>query len=233
MVPVADIVINVPDRKPAVVGELSTQNPPVLVVGYRFTGKSTITVRLKAMFYKKKVYSQDMYAIHYTGGTVVQTEPAEPIRCDSKSKEIFYDVGSSRKWRTIARSLPIDLQKGLAVCKGNRARSNGLNENVVVAIQVQRLEVRGSHQVRTLHLNGSAHEHFFLSVADWFLAHQDAWGSWTVPVERSMSSQLRRKGGVMPLKPPWRSAMAQGQGISVLVRAFHHTGKAVSGWHDA
>jgi len=54
-----------------------------------------------------------------------------------------------------------------------------------------------------------------MRAADWLLGHQDAAGAWRYAfVFQTAATHL---------DPPWISAMAQGQGISVLVRAYFHT----------
>lgn len=57
----------------------------------------------------------------------------------------------------------------------------------------------------------------FIKAADWLVEHQNEEGAWTVPVKREI---LAKK---LSLKAGWSSAMAQGHGLSVLVRAYHST----------
>lgn len=52
--------------------------------------------------------------------------------------------------------------------------------------------------------------------ADWLLEHQQPDGTWHYEFDWS-------DGGAV-MKAPWTSALAQGQALSVLVRAFDHTG---------
>uniref|UniRef100_A0A1I7SSB4 Heparosan-N-sulfate-glucuronate 5-epimerase n=1 Tax=Bursaphelenchus xylophilus TaxID=6326 RepID=A0A1I7SSB4_BURXY len=63
----------------------------------------------------------------------------------------------------------------------------------------------------------SAHKELFLNAANWLLRHQDEDGIWPVPVKRNIVDKK------LTLKPGWSSAMAQGHGISTLVRAYHLT----------
>lgn len=56
-----------------------------------------------------------------------------------------------------------------------------------------------------------------LTAADWYLAHQRADGAWTYSFPFSAHG--------VQMDPPWISAMAQGQAISVLVRAHETTGE--------
>ncbi|CAH8438040.1 unnamed protein product [Dicrocoelium dendriticum] len=57
------------------------------------------------------------------------------------------------------------------------------------------------------------HHTRFLAAVKWFVDHQEEDGTWRIPVVH----HLRRRPS---LKPGWPSAMAQGHGISLLVRAY-------------
>lgn len=56
----------------------------------------------------------------------------------------------------------------------------------------------------------------FRQAADWLVDHQESDGSWLATFRTSV-------GGFW-VDPPWRSALWQGQALSVLTRAFHLTG---------
>jgi heparosan-N-sulfate-glucuronate 5-epimerase len=58
-----------------------------------------------------------------------------------------------------------------------------------------------------------------IRVADWLLATQHPDGKWTYHFDYASP------GTTMALDAPWGSALAQGQGISLLRRAYAHTGK--------
>ena len=53
-------------------------------------------------------------------------------------------------------------------------------------------------------------------VADWLVAHQTSGGKWLYHFEFSETGWA--------MKPPWSSALAQGQAISLLTRAYRQTG---------
>ncbi len=61
----------------------------------------------------------------------------------------------------------------------------------------------------------------FLAASDWLCTHleQNAFGSWVW--NHDFDWEYRS-----PLRAPWYSALAQGQGISLLVRAYRKTGSA-------
>lgn len=60
------------------------------------------------------------------------------------------------------------------------------------------------------------HKAAFMASAKWLLKNQDPKGGWPIPVKRKIKTGAE-------LKPGWYSAMAQGQAISVLTRAYHVT----------
>jgi len=59
----------------------------------------------------------------------------------------------------------------------------------------------------------------FLSASDWLCSHLEQNGSGVWVWNHLFDWEYRT-----PLKAPWHSALAQGQGISLLVRAYHATG---------
>lgn len=88
-----------------------------------------------------------------------------------------------------------------------------------VVSRVLSVEFRGDGYVDNLTLSSTPpHRRMFLRSADWFVRHQDERGGWSVPVERRLAD------GRLRLAPGWYSAMAQGQAMSVLTRAYSATG---------
>lgn len=61
----------------------------------------------------------------------------------------------------------------------------------------------------------------FYAAAKWFVKHQSPDGGWSIPVKRRLAP------GMAELPPGWLSAMGQGHAISVLARAYHHSGDQV------
>lgn len=67
-------------------------------------------------------------------------------------------------------------------------------------------------------MSTSDHLAHFYDAAEWFVHNQDPkTGGWTNPVRRSLN-------GFAELRPGWISAMGQGHAISVLARAYWHSG---------
>src|ERR1700758_2780350 len=76
------------------------------------------------------------------------------------------------------------------------------------------------HYNRHLHSGESAHRQKFLAASEWLCAHleQNGCGVWVW--HHHFDWEYRHK-----LKAPWYSGLAQGQGISLLLRAYRETGK--------
>jgi len=88
-----------------------------------------------------------------------------------------------------------------------------------VVRRVVSVELRGDGYFDGLTLSSVApHLRMFLRSADWFVGHQDDRGGWAVPVERRLAD------GRLRLAAGWYSAMAQGQAMSVLTRAYAMNG---------
>nr|KAG5710077.1 hypothetical protein BaRGS_030153 [Batillaria attramentaria] len=79
--------------------------------------------------------------------------------------------------------------------------------------RIRDIAVRGQGRLDNLTLARSAHMDHFYAAADWMVKHQDDRGGWPIMVRRKLLP------GVMELPPGWYSAMAQGQAMSLLVRA--------------
>lgn len=102
-----------------------------------------------------------------------------------------------------------DVNKGI----GKRRLKFGADQ-----LKFIRLTFGGEGTLSALKFRTGAHMENFLSGAAWFLKNQDQKGGWAIGVPRVLAE------GRLSLQPPWYSAMAQGHGISVLVRAHHVTG---------
>ena len=125
---------------------------------------------------------------------------------------MFVGLGSSWSgYKLFIRDLTVDALKGL----GGRGR--GLPKLTAQRLRLHRVGVSGAGRLHQLRLASSAHSGQTLQAADWLLRHQTPAGSWTVPVQRRLNSR-------MTLSPHWSSAMAQGQAMSLLTRAYRVTG---------
>lgn len=128
------------------------------------------------------------------------------ISCNGK--HIFYGLGENRQgdWIHFARDTDMDLLKGLSL-KCSKYRKLG-------SLTLLGITVRGHGWLDNVTVSSAAHMDHFFNAANWFVAHQDSRGGWPIMVTRKLISN------VMELQPGWYSAMAQGHGISTLVRAY-------------
>ncbi|XP_002131978.2 D-glucuronyl C5-epimerase [Ciona intestinalis] len=142
------------------------------------------------------------YTIHYITNSLV-------IDYDLKSN-IYYGIGPSRTWRHMARDLLTDLKKGIGISTTRHAKK------VKVVIQkVSRLIVRGRGYIDNVTLSTSEHLTQFFDASQWMYLNQDKeTGGWKNYVERKLE-------GFETIPSGWISAMGQGQGMSVLSRAYH------------
>jgi len=134
--------------------------------------------------------------------------------------ETVYGIGTDRtSWGwTLGRDITVDLQKGLGHKYGGRKKRTPS----VVPRRIIGLELRGSGRIDNVTVAPNGHLLQFYYAADWLVRHQDSRGGWKIMVSRPSVAQ-----GQQSLEPGWYSAMAQGQAISLLVRA--HAG---SGQHE-
>lgn len=129
---------------------------------------------------------------------------------------IYYGMGVKvlQKWHHLTRDVHIDIQKGLNVDSPKKA-----------AIKVKRSDLRivsisfmGAGFYDNLTMATADHLAHFYDAAKWFVNNQDKeTGGWPNPVRRNLN-------GFAELKAGWLSAMGQGHAISVLARAYWHSG---------
>lgn len=136
--------------------------------------------------------------------------------CHFQDNNVYHGIGAMSEWKKITRDLIIDLEKGLHYLN-NRDKSRHKIPRSKFKITVITLRGRGS--IDNLTLATSEHIQQFYDAADWFVRHQDTeTGGWPIPVKRKLAS------GFLNLAPGWYSAMGQGHALSVLSRAYHHSG---------
>jgi len=159
---------------------------------FKIISNGSITVAIKS--------GSNTFQIHYVFSNT-------DISCDSKN--IYYGLGESRrgKWIHLARDINYDLLKGLALkCNSKSVK--------VKHLTLTGVSVRGHGWVDNVTIASAVHMDHFFDAARWFVDNQDSRGGWPVQVRRLLVP------GVMELAPGWYSAMAQGQAISTLVRAY-------------
>ncbi|XP_074655542.1 D-glucuronyl C5-epimerase B-like isoform X2 [Tubulanus polymorphus] len=172
-----------------------------LSMDVRFDNNGSITVKVESR-------NNNNYFIHYL---CTRTH----IRVDRN--HIYYGIGSRRKLTHISRDLKIDLQKGLLFHnKNNKKDAKAIKHTLSRVVSIS---VRGTGIVDNISLRSVEHLAHFYDAADWLVNHQDKHGGWPVPVTRKLAN------GRLQLKPGWYSAMAQGQAMSLLARAYIRSGK--------
>lgn len=161
---------------------------------------SSLTVALHNREKKQAWY------IHYTCSSQVIL---------AKEQDIYYGLGCDQNdsWRKLARDLLVDLQKGLSFQNKPKKKISRAK------FKVATIYLKGSGLLDNLTLSSSEHLSQFYAAAKWFVAHQD-------PKTGGWPNSVRRRGapGMLDLQPGWLSAMGQGHGISVLARAYYHSG---------
>ena len=124
--------------------------------------------------------------------------------------EITYGIGERTKWSSITRDLATDLQKGLKL--DTKKKVGHMNLQRIVSVNFH-----GHGYVDNVTLSRDAHLAQFYYAANWLVLHQDIRGGWPIMVVRKLAN------GQLELPPGWYSAMAQGQAMSLLVRAYVRT----------
>lgn len=144
----------------------------------------------------------DSYTVHYTSNNALLS---------SNDKEVFYGVGHWKGWRRIVRNLDTDLRKGMKFPDKKNSR-----KGKIALTEVQSILLHGKGSIDNITLMHSAHKHSFMAAANWFLRYQNNLGSWPITVKRKVIEGVT-------LFPDWYSAMGQGQGMSLLTRAYLYT----------
>lgn len=173
-----------------------------LSLDVRFVGNGSISVVVTTA-------RRRQIRIHYvTSNSMLAT---------SGESDIFYGVGTDRissSWWTLGRDVAVDLQKGVAHRYVNRKK----RPPKIAIRRIVSVELRGAGRIDNVTLSNDRHLAKFFYGVDWLLRQQDrATGGWPIPVARSLADNL------LKLPSGWLSAMAQGQAMSALVRAYGQT----------
>ncbi|XP_012275001.1 D-glucuronyl C5-epimerase [Orussus abietinus] len=148
---------------------------------------------------------RDSYYLHYTTNSPV---------LQVSNNHIYYGIGQmTNRWKRLTRDLIIDLQKGLVVNDKTKKKIPRSKLKVIKMI------LYGSGMIDNVTLSTSEHMEQFYDSARWFVANQNTTsGGWPNQVRRKVASRMAT------LEPGWYSSMGQGHAISVLARAYHHSG---------
>ncbi|KAF7284257.1 hypothetical protein GWI33_022254 [Rhynchophorus ferrugineus] len=172
----------------------------VMMVDILLNGNSSLTVVLQNR------ETKDAYFLHYITTDILITV---------QDSNIYHGIGMIPKWKRLTRDLIVDLQKGLSYASKDKSKHKIPRSK----LKIININLRGSGAVDNLTLSSSEHIQQFYDAAEWFVKHQDKeTGGWPIPVKRNLAS------GFLVLEKGWLSAMGQGQAISVLARAYSHSG---------
>ncbi|XP_076847032.1 glucuronic acid epimerase a isoform X2 [Brachyhypopomus gauderio] len=134
------------------------------------------------------------------------------VKFTSNDRDVTYGIGPRTAWSTLTRDLLTDLRKGVGL-----SNTKVVKPTRIMPRRVIQLALHGSGFVSNITVSSTAHMAAFFSASDWLLRNQDERGSWPIRVTRKLGE------GFKALEPGWYSAMAQGQAMSTLVRAYHVT----------
>lgn len=151
--------------------------------------------------------TQQLYYLHYL---------LADFSISAQDANIYHGIGTGSvdRWKHLARDLFVDVQKGVVAQYANHKIKMRRSE-----LKVIRIGFLGNGSFDNLTLSTSEHLQHFYDSAEWFVRHQNqSTGGWAIPVKRRLAS------GFDDLPRGWYSAMSQGHGISLLARAFYHSG---------
>ncbi|KAL0105611.1 hypothetical protein PUN28_015837 [Cardiocondyla obscurior] len=173
----------------------------VLKWDFNIKDNGSVTVVLQSR--EKK----EMYYLHYVTNNLVLY---------NYNNHVHYGIGqTNHQWKRLTRDLVVDLQKGLYLndkSKKKLPRSK---------LKVVKITLYGSGMIDNMTLSTNEHMEQFYDTARWFVANQNITsGGWPNPVRRKVAP------GMAILEPGWYSSMGQGHAISVLARAYYHSGEA-------
>ncbi|CAI5792596.1 D-glucuronyl C5-epimerase isoform X2 [Podarcis lilfordi] len=141
-----------------------------------------------------------LFRVHYVSNTQLIA---------FKDRDIYYGIGPRTSWSTVTRDLVTDLRKGVGL-----SNTKAVKQTKIMPKRVVRLVVKGHGFIDNVTISATAHMAAFFAASDWLVRNQDEKGGWPIMVTRKLGE------GFKSLDPGWYSAMAQGQAISTLVRAY-------------
>nr|XP_021399111.1 D-glucuronyl C5-epimerase [Lonchura striata domestica] len=144
-----------------------------------------------------------LFTVHYVSSTQLIA---------LRDRDIFYGVGARGSWSTLTRDLLTDLRKGVGL-----SNTKAVKQTKIMPKRVLRLVAKGRGLLDNVTVSATAHMAAFFAASRWLLRNQDERGGWPIMVTRKLGE------GFKSLDPGWYSAMAQGQAMSTLVRAYQLT----------
>ncbi|KAI1904410.1 hypothetical protein AGOR_G00005350 [Albula goreensis] len=160
----------------------------------KFTSNGSVSVVLET------TEKNPPFVIHYVTSTQLIA---------FKDRDITYGLGPRTAWSTVTRDLVTDLRKGVGL-----SNTKAVKATKIMPRRVVKLVLHGRGFLDNVTISTTAHMAAFFAASDWLLRNQDERGGWPIMVTRKLGEGFRA------LEPGWYSAMAQGQAMSTLVRAY-------------
>jgi len=153
-----------------------------------------------------------IYKIAYIADTVPESAPR--IAFDKADNLIVIGIGNRNlKESNLARDVANDIIKGIG-CNNSKS----VKKHAFRLRKIDRIEFIGYGTIKKLTLSNHCYETNFFNAAEWLYENLTPEGKWPIQVEKELDNYPT-------LNPGWCSAMAQGHGLSVLVRAAQITGE--------
>ncbi|OQV18384.1 D-glucuronyl C5-epimerase [Hypsibius exemplaris] len=188
-----------------VLDEFPDSGDPYIIFSVKFRTHGSVTLQLEV---------QDKKQITYE---LIYTCSNESIWAEGN--RIFYGIGADcTNWISLVRDIYVDLVKGLTLGIKKINKKDKVRPNIT-RIRIIRMVLHGQGHLDKVVTQTTAHSELFYVAADWLVRHQvRQTGGWPISVKRKL--------GASELQPGWFSAMAQGQAMSTLTRAYRKSGSA-------
>ncbi|NWY49088.1 GLCE epimerase, partial [Sylvia atricapilla] len=186
-----------PENSEGVSLELNNGRDFIISFDLKLQGNGSVSVVLET------TERNQLFTVHY-----VSTTQLIALR----DRDIFYGIGARSGWSTVTRDLLTDLRKGVGL-----SNTKAVKQTKILPKRVLRLVAKGRGFLDNVTVSATAHMAAFFSASRWLLRNQDERGGWPIMVTRKLGE------GFKSLEPGWYSAMAQGQAMSTLVRAYQLT----------
>ncbi|NXE43984.1 GLCE epimerase, partial [Ptilorrhoa leucosticta] len=183
-----------PEASEGVSLELNNGRDFIISFDLKFLTNGSVSVVLET------TERNQLFTVHYVSNTQLIA---------LRDRDIFYGIGARTAWSTLTRDLLTDLRKGVGL-----SNTKAVKQTKIMPKRVLRLVARGRGFLDNVTVSATAHMAAFFAASRWLLRNQDERGGWPIMVTRKLGE------GFKSLDPGWYSAMAQGQAMSTLVRAY-------------
>ncbi|XP_060768034.1 D-glucuronyl C5-epimerase B isoform X2 [Neoarius graeffei] len=187
-------LFNAPENSEGISLSLGNTKDFIISFDLKFTSNGSVSVVLET------TEKGAPFVIHYVTTTQLIA---------FKDRSITYGIGPRSAWTTVTRDLVTDLRKGIGL-----SNTKAVKATKTMPRRVVKMVLHGRGAIDNVAISTTAHMAAFFAASDWLLKNQDERGGWPIMVTRKLGEGFR------PLEPGWYSAMAQGQAMSTLVRAY-------------